>query len=183
MIDSSDNDAQNKNASEIAPEYLTNLQNYLPRKGSRAKIVSDEQEVIELNSSNASEYMYDCMNRKFFTDDAKERISRNNFNQGVEEDPLNDPFASSRSLSLPSSGADAVKRKKSPTKATKNLVSSTFSRENILNLHQLHILQALQFHLAYLLLLLQKFNHSHISLVPSDRESSPCQISQPSTSK
>ncbi|CAI4923348.1 ANM_HP_G0003810.mRNA.1.CDS.1 [Saccharomyces cerevisiae] len=119
MFDSSDNDAQNKNASEIAPEYLTNLQNYLPRKGSRAKIVSDEQEVIELNSSNASEYMYDCMNRKFFTDDAKERISRNNFNQGVEEDPLNDPFASSSSLSLPSSGADAVKRKKSPTKATK----------------------------------------------------------------
>lgn len=119
MIDSSDNDAQNKNASEIAPEYLTNLQNYLPRKGSRAKIVSDEQEVIELNSSNASEYMYDCMNRKFFTDDAKERISRNNFNQGVEEDPLNDQFASSRSLSLPSSGADAEFSFFSPTKATK----------------------------------------------------------------
>ncbi|CAI4055935.1 uncharacterized protein SKDI_02G3320 [Saccharomyces kudriavzevii IFO 1802] len=116
-----DNSTQNKSSNDIddVSEHLKNLQNYLPSKNSGVKIVSDEQEIIELNSSNASEYMYDCMNRKFFTDDAKERISRNNFNQGTEEDSSSDPFASSRSLSLPSSGADAVKRKKSPIKSNK----------------------------------------------------------------
>ena len=121
MVDNGNKDTQNNRTDDNSdlPEDLTNLQNYLPRKGSKVKIVSDEREIIELNSSNASEYMFDCMNRKFFTNDAKERILRNNFNQGIDEDYSNDPFASTRSLSLPSSAAEISKRKKSPAKGNK----------------------------------------------------------------